>query len=716
MQYRYLKNLKEQKAYKFTDPLQVQKKKPKFANKAKYREWCADNDTDHVFYSMVEGDNPNLRVQGDNPPNFVFGVVADYDAPVDWDLAMKIIKTQCKDHLPTWMSKTQSGYIRLVWEHEKTPTSKERYTPYMNIMCNELSLERIFAGFDRSSLKANQYFELGEDWVRIGDPLDNSLIQKAILKAAMSKPPQSSETSIPMEVVGKEVMKKFPNRWLGEFTEGERGPLFWIDDGIEREGCAITKDGMLCFSDRAGKDFVPWKEILGSKFVKDFETAKLGDILDNYWFNGTKFFKLLHGTAVTIPKELLILELRNLGFTVDKKKKPISEVEAAVISICNENRIDEIAPIIWSKERVVQTNSNRILNSQNIHPIEPADNGDKKNWKFINKWLGNFFVDEDIPTIYYFNAWMKRFYESVLYRVPMQGQGFIVVGPTGRGKTLLARRVIGALVGGYSDASEYVSGQTAFNKELARVPCWCVDDTKSAASYQEQRKATENFKMIVANPDISYMAKYCDDISIPWSGRIVLTLNMDANSLSVIPSLDSSNRDKIMAVRIREDALSKFPPNDELEAIILEELPFYAKYLLDWNPPKEIIGKSRYGVKSFIDKEIASAAYDNSSRSSVVEVVEFLARGAREYVKPEDGIWTGLLGDLIAAVESFNGGRTYGCSNKSEFVRRGLLIIEEACKTNKHIRPVKSLGRGGGKLWQIDISEKYDINKIIDNE
>ena len=171
-----------------------------------------------------------------------------------------------------------------------------------------------------------------------------------------------------------------------------------------------------------------------------------------------------------------------------------------------------------------------------------------------------------------------------------------------------------------------------------------------------------------------------------------------------------------MAVRIREDALSKFPPNDELEAIILEELPFYAKYLLDWNPPKEIMGKSRYGVKSFIDKEIASAAYDNSSRSSVVEVVEFLARGAREYVKPEDGIWTGLLGDLIAAVESFNGGRTYGCSNKSEFVRRGLLIIEEACKTNKHIRPVKSLGRGGGKLWQIDISEKYDINKIIDNE
>jgi len=716
MEYRYLKNLKSDKTYKFTDPLLIQKKKPKFANKAKFREWCADKDTDHVFYSMVEGDNPSLRIQADNPPNFVSGIVADYDAPVDHTLIEKILKTQCKDNMPMWMSTTQSGYLRLVWPFKRVPTSAESYPAFMNRMCAFLQLDRLFAGFDKSSLRANQYFEFGDNWKKIGDPLDDNVVKTMILKAAMDKPPQTTETSIPLEVVAEEALKRFPNRWMGEFIEGERGPLFWINDGIEREGCAITSDGMLCFSDRAGKSFVTWKEILGNKFVEQYEKTKLGDLLDNYWFNGTKFFKLLHGTAVVIPKEQLILELKRLGFLPRAKKgQTVSEVEAAILSISNDNRIDEIAPIIWSKDRVVQTNSHRILNSQNVHPVEPAESGDPKNWPYIHKWLNQLFVNDKRPTIEYFHAYMKRFYESVLFRKSKQGQGLILVGPTGRGKTLIARRIIGALVGGYSDASEYICGQTSFNKELARVPCWCVDDTKSAASFQDQRKATEIFKRVVANPDISYMAKYCDELSIPWSGRIILTLNMDANSLSVIPSLDSSNRDKIMALRIRDEATQDFPSNEDLEELILNELPYYAKWLLDWNPPIELVGRSRYGVISYIDNSIASAAYDNSSRSSIAELVEFFCKRAREYGDGEK-TWRGTLTEFQAMLHEFNGGRTVGMSNSLEFVRRGMLIIEESCKENSNIRPVKSLGFGGGKLWEIDISEKYDIDKNIDLE
>tara|TARA_R100001198_G_scaffold97002_1_gene90772 strand:- start:5005 stop:7164 length:2160 start_codon:yes stop_codon:yes gene_type:complete len=712
MEYRYLKNLKDKKANKFTDPLSIQKKKPKFSDKAKFRAWCADEKTDHVFYSTVEGDNPSLRIQSDNPPNAISGIVADYDAPVDWDIVERIIQTQCKGLLPTWISKTQSGYMRLVWEFKKIPISPDMFAAFMQRMCTHLRLDRIFAGFDRSSLKSNQYFELGEDWKKIGDPLEDSVVQTMLLKAAMDKPPQTTETSIPMEVVGQEVFKRFPERWMGEFAVGERGPLFWIDDGIEREGCQLTEDGVICYSDRAGKGFLTWREILGKKFVEDYETTKLGDLLDNYWFNGKNFFKLLHGSAVPIPKDQLVLELRKSGFLYKPKKgQHISEVDAAILTISNENRIHEIAPIIWSKERVVEVNSHRILNSQNIYPVEPADNGDPKNWPFIHAWLNQLFVNDKRPTIEYFHAHMKRFYESVLYRVPKQGQGLILVGPTGRGKTLIARRIIGALVGGYSDASEYICGQTSFNKELARVPCWCVDDTKSAASFQDQRKATEIFKRVVANPDISYMAKYCDEMSIPWSGRIVLTLNMDANSLSVIPALDSSNRDKIMALRISDDSTKNFPPNADLEDIITRELPYYAKWLIDWDVPKDIIGRSRYGVVSYIDKSIASAAYDNSSRSSIAELVEFFSKRAREYWDG-DTKWRGTLTEFQVLLHEFNGGRSVGMSHNLEFVRRGMLIIEESCKSNKHVRPVKSLGFGGGKVWEIDITDKYDIDKI----
>ena len=46
-----------------------------------------------------------------------------------------------------------------------------------------------------------------------------------------------------------------------------------------------------------------------------------------------------------------------------------------------------------------------------------------------------------------------------------------------------------------------------------------------------------------------------------------------------------------------------------------------------------------------------------------------------------------------------------------EFVRRGFLVLEETSKGNKKARPICSIGSGQGKTWEIDLDEKYDIDK-----
>ena len=46
-----------------------------------------------------------------------------------------------------------------------------------------------------------------------------------------------------------------------------------------------------------------------------------------------------------------------------------------------------------------------------------------------------------------------------------------------------------------------------------------------------------------------------------------------------------------------------------------------------------------------------------------------------------------------------------------EFVRRGFLVLEETCGGNKKARPIKSIGSGQGKTWEIDLNDKYDIDK-----
>ena len=713
MKYRYLKNLRDNSAHYTSDLSKLKKQKPSFATKAEYREWCADSQTDHVFYSTIEGRAPSKRVSNDNPAHKIYGVTADYDASVNWTAIDSDLKFKCNaDKKPTWRSRTQSGYLRLVWEFtDPIPIEPDMFDTFMLNMMKSLQLNKLFAGFDSSSLRANQYFELGEDWVKTSDPLDSSIVQAALAKSVSDRPPQSNDTSIPINTIAEEVESRFPNRWVGDFEIGSRGPLFWIDDGINRDGCQVVEDGIVCYSDRAGKGFMSWRDIFGAQFVKDYEEQKLAGLLNEYWFNGRSFFKVLFNSAVSIPRDQLILEFKQAGFSPKpRKNQPLSEVEAAILTVSNQNRIDEIAPIVFSEDRVVSYNGHRILNCSNINPVEPDSDGDPSKWPFLHKWLEQLFVDSgEQPTLDYFYSWLKRFYMAVLDKEFVQGQAMLLVGPTNKGKSLLSNRVISGLVGGYADASDYLSGQTKFNKDLGRVATWVIDDTTSAASFQDQRKATELIKRAVANPRVEYQAKYADSLSVPWTGRVVMSLNMDINSLSVIPSLDSSNRDKLMALRVRDNATSNFPRNSILEKTIEEELPFFAKFLVDWVIPKGVEDVGRFGVQSFIDTTIADAAYDNSSRSTVAELVEFFVKRCREL---NDAMthWTGTLTEFQVAVHDFNNGRNVGMSNNLEFVRRGMATLEESGKNNPHVRTIKSRGKGGGKIWEINLSSSYDID------
>tara|TARA_B110000858_G_scaffold195850_1_gene253222 strand:- start:1563 stop:3512 length:1950 start_codon:yes stop_codon:yes gene_type:complete len=642
----------------------------------------------------------------------IHGVVADYDSPINWkDFEKKLEKLCVSTPPPTWASRTQSGYLRLVWEFDSPiPIDPSMYESFMRQINKSLKMDKLFAGFDKTSLKPNQYFELGEDWIKTGCPLTSDVVHTCLSKAVSLKPPESSDTAIPLDVVATEVESRFPNRWFGEFEVGSRGPLFWIDDGIDRDGCQVVEDGIVCYSDRAGQGFMSWSDIFGGAFVKDYETKKLSTLLDEYWFNGRSFFKLLYGNAVSIPKEQLLLELRQAGFSVRVRRgRSISEVDEALLSISNNNRIDDIAPVVFSSDRIVSYNGSRILNCSNLVPVDPDSDGDPAKWPFIHQWLNQLFVDSsETPALDYFYSWMQRFYTAVLERIPLQGQALLLVGPTGRGKSLLSNKIISGLVGGFSDASDYLSGQTKFNKDLGRVASWVIDDTTSAASFQDQRRATELLKRAVANPRVEYMAKYADAMSLPWTGRVTLSLNMDANSLSVIPSLDTSNRDKLMALLISTKSTKSFPPNSQLEATIEQELPHFGKFLLDWKIPKPIEDVGRFGVKSFIDLTIADAAYDNSSRSSIAELVEFFCKRCRE-IAPDEAKWKGTLTEFQVQIHELNNGRDVGSSRNLEFCRRGMITLEEGSRVNKNIRPVISEGRGGGKVWSIDLNEIYDI-------
>lgn len=127
-------------------------------------------------------------------------------------------------------------------------------------------------------------------------------------------------------------------------------------------------------------------------------------------------------------------------------------------------------------------------------------------------------------------------------------------------------------------------------------------------------------------------------------------------------------------------------------------------------PPQEVEDFGRFGVVSFIDESVASAAYDNSSRSAVAELVEIFSKRCRD-IDPHKVTWEGTLTEFQVTLHDMNNGRSVGMSNNLEFVRRGMSTLEEAGKANVRIRPIASQGKGGGKVWSINVEERFDIYK-----
>ena len=728
MHYKYLKNLSEHKTYAAKSLTEITTTPKKFTDKIQRRTWSNHPDTDYAFYSLFEGNVGSTRIskRGENKVCAMWVFVVEYDnITPDWDTLVDELLTKCGPYPPTVITRTPSGGVRLIWEFEDKLLIDDRmFKNFINRLADRLKVRRLFAGFDESCLLPHQYFYLGEIIHTTNKRIPEDFYVKLLIKTGIENPPQApSSLSIPLDAVETEVREntKYNSRWPYPFEVGVRGPLFWIDDGIEREGCQITQDGMICYSDRAGKGFLTWKEIFGEKFVEDYENKKLDYLIERYWFTGKTFYTKINDRVCMIDKDQLKLELRQAGFNKRASAgKPLSELENAILIIQRDSRIDEVAPIVFDESTVVQSGPNKILNTSTLKAIQPAGDSDKKKWPFIEKWLKQFFKDEQ--SLNYFYAWLQRIYSAVLYKDSKQGHALLLVGPTNKGKSLLSNKLIGGLLGGFADASDYLSGDSKFNKELGQVAAWVIDDTTSAASFAEQRRATELIKKATANPRIEYQAKFENSITISWAGRVIMSLNMDATSLSVIPALDSSNRDKIIALRISDDATSDFAKllnvveasNTVIESTMEEELPHFAQWLLEYVIPKDIKGDSRFGIKSHIDPEIDAAAFANSNRSVLIEAIEFFSETLKEYGYDKP-VWKGTVVKLMAKIQDLNGNKPLNnLTSNMGWMIRGMQSLEEASKADKDIRPITSVYKNNLRIYSIDLDSKWDISTSDD--
>ena len=684
------------------------------ATKDDYDKWVRDKATDHCFYTAAEGVNPHKRISLENPAKWLHGLVADYDAKLDPNFNLQDILARCDaDAIPAAVSRTFSGNARVVWQFDSPVLvdCPEMTKHLMKEIAKKFKLGNVLPGIDECTFRLNQLFEIGHGWVPVSgtpgvaDTVMGDLIVKASGKVDWNKV-AGSDLEIPIEKIAAEVEARWPGAWPGDFTVGSRGPTFWLNDGITRIGCQVSEAGIICYTDRAGKSFMTWADLLGKQFVDQYRQEVIGKAVMEYYYDGKAYwFKNGANRWYDAKVENVARSLRVHGIKTESKKGA-SQMDRVLHAIETQRRVDAAAPILFDKREIVDVGNTRILNINYRTAIAPADTGDESTWAWLREWIWACFGEEQLP---YWLAYWKRKYKAALEFEPVQSQLIVLAGDAGQGKTLFNRKVMGDSLGGWADAAPYLQGKTSFNKTVAEHPHWVVDDPQSAIDPDKHRQFSESLKSHVANPTVIYHPKFKDATELPWTGCMCLTLNTDAHSLSVLPTLDNNILDKIMLFQF-EPYQHKFSSNKENEEIIKKELPHFLRWLLDYSPPIHVQWSEnpRFGIRPYHHPKMIESANEDSAATKLEEILDRWASGVRRDDKAKKE-WKGTATDLFSSVMGMDEGMLKPLLSRYTPVRLGrelrMLSNRSSSRVLRHVSH-------HGKTWYIiSVEETFTKKK-----
>jgi hypothetical protein len=613
-------------------------------DKAKFVEWCQKPDTQNCHYTAYEGMDPHLRLTKVNGPYRMHAVIVDFDSKIsDGDVAA-IKKRSKSEFFPNWGSKTFSSGMRLVWEFESPvmlPESKDVVRAFLAKIKKNLKPDKLLPGFDEEAFfDVHKYYDIGLEWQAMSsDKIPFNLLCLWMMEAGENANFTKDKVSIPLGEIEKEAGIRFPNKWQGPFEEGRRGCRFW-DSGADNHTAAVIRaEGMQCFT--GSQAFVTWREIFGPGFCQKFESTRIGEVGLTTFYDGVKYWRQdepEHWTPLNKDDFKLHLKVRHGMSATAGRKETSSEVERTMHFIQEHNRIEAAVPSIHNTPGIIRVDGKRFLNISQIKVVEPAENKNLRwgeNFPWMANFLDNFFDPADSKE--FFLAWLKWYYCNALVRRPRSGQAVFIAGNAGTGKTLLSTAIIAPMVGGHQDASEFLVEGEDFNDYILEAPLLTLDDCVATATKAGQSRYSATIKRLIANRHFVYKKKFEKSGQVSWQGRIMVTMNLDPESLRLLPSVEMSNLDKVSFFRVK-DGYRDF--SGDLSATVARELPYFCKWLCEWEVPAQCAGDDRFGVEAYHEPSLYQLAAHAESSYSFLEIIDEFRRRVWEFNR-NDPKWTG---------------------------------------------------------------------------
>lgn len=610
----------------------------KLRDKAAYRSYICNPVTKDCLFSGIRGMNKHEMVSRENPAVSMIAVVADYDMVMSDEERMK--KTAKLTIKPNFISSSYSGGTHAVWFLQAPlplMPNAEMVQALLETIVRKLKLKNAYGQLDgKAFYNTSQYYHAGWNWQQIStEPIAESMSLLWLDEALKKSKFTTTGTQIPLARIWEEMQKRgWDKKWGGDksFELGARGVRFW-DPLADCPTAAIVKEnGMICFT--GPFPFQSWADIFGSDFIDAFRADTFGKALSECYMVNNTFYVCnnLRAEDGSYKPCLLTYNRQNFESLATEKyglnSKPEQEgedspVKQLVAKIATYNTLPAACPFIYRKERIIHIQGEARLNTSFLRVHEP-DFSKGQEWGDGFPWIAAF-MERLFPDIIQRDRFMAAWayaYRNAYMGEPKNGHTIFIAGSVGSGKNFLSECLYGASMGGAVDASEYVLGQTRFNDHLMGSGVWTLNDTVSKGDYRERAIFAKSLKKMAANHFHSCEGKYKSATGIYWSGRIIVTLNTDPDSLQLLPDIELSNRDKLSLFKTADE-----PMNDaDGAAKAKAEMGALCSFLLNWEIPEHCVGDARWGVRNYLHPELLAEASDSSPTASFREILTLFVK------------------------------------------------------------------------------------------
>lgn len=653
-------------------------------SKEKFRTWCMDTRTHHAFISPYEPMTPELRVSKDRE-NFVigaYGLLVDYDSDVSDDMFQQCIDRPVSEFRPAYGVRTFSGHARLWWNYGRLIrfTCDEQRKEFLKIAFKILKLDRwlpavsLDGAGDSLDVGAfedtSHYFEVGKKWIPL---YPDYTIPKPVLDLWLWEASKRSKFmvggdnyEVPLEDVKKELEVKFPGRWSGPFELGSRGVRFWDPTSNDPTGAVVTPHGMMAYSGEQAH--MSWRQIFGPEFIQRYESAKIAKIADQAVYDGKKYWLKHDKEWKDMDKSDFALQLKRMGFSQKKKVGHCTEIENVITSVQLERRVYRALPFQNRPEGLIVYNGDQYLNISKVKCIPPAPllPGGKKlefadgktYFRTIYTLLTAMFCEPNDKSgpdqLEHMLSEIKHYYEWCYRQCPPQAHVIVLAGIANAGKTLFTQRVVGAMMGGSTDVAHHLSEGDVWTEDCVKYPVLAVHDPEGSSNYMSHARFTMRLKRYAANCEVTYNQKYVQTGNVPVFPFIWITINTDPESISSIPSMDNNTKQKIALYKTGNYVLA-FKERSENEAAIARELPYFARFLLDWEYPEHVLSVDRrFHVVAYHHPELLNESQQQGLCGSLSEVlIPYLSSWSKEHKNADT--YEGTAAELYAELQLFNG-------------------------------------------------------------